>query len=143
LVPHARNEEALASMEATRRAAGPVFTTEALEFIRFCYRRRRIGWPELYDEMCAVAGRGLYQGWGPEELAAAGIGLTLFEMPAVAALAARVIAEEIAADREREAARRAAASAGSPGGQAEVVAAADAATSKEPRRSMRLVPGAI
>ena len=26
--------------------------------------RRRVGWPELYDEMCAVASRGLFRGYG-------------------------------------------------------------------------------
>jgi hypothetical protein len=69
-------------------------STEAVEFVRFCYRRRRIGWPELYDEMCAVAGRGLYRGWGPDELSAEGIGFSLFEMQTLAALVSRVIAEE-------------------------------------------------
>ena len=42
---------------------------DAVEFVRFCHRRRRVGWPELYDEMCAVAGRGLFRGYGAEELA--------------------------------------------------------------------------
>ena len=37
---------------------------EAEAFVRFCYQRRRVGWPELYDEMCAVATRGLYRGMG-------------------------------------------------------------------------------
>jgi hypothetical protein len=69
-------------------------SSEAVEFVRFCYRRRRIGWPELYDEMCAVAGRGLYRGWGPDELSAEGIGFSLFEMQTLAALVSRVIAEE-------------------------------------------------
>jgi len=75
---------------------------EALEFVRFCHRRKHVGWPELYDEMCAVAGRGLYQGYGPEELAAIGIGFGLFQMPALANLVGRVVAE----DQERR--RRAA-----------------------------------
>jgi hypothetical protein len=26
---------------------------EALDFVRFCYRRRHVAWPDLYDEMCA------------------------------------------------------------------------------------------
>lgn len=67
---------------------------DAVEFVRFCYSRRRVGWPELYDEMCAVAGRGLFRGWGSDELSAEGIGFTLFEMPALATLVHRVIAEE-------------------------------------------------
>ncbi len=69
-------------------------SADAAEFVRFCYRRRRVGWPELYDEMCAVAGRGLYRGWGSDELNAEGIGFSLFEMPALAVLVHRIIAEE-------------------------------------------------
>ena len=72
---------------------------DAVEFVRFCYRRRRVGWPELYDEMCAVAGRGLFRGCGAEDLAAIGIGFGLFEMPALAALVRRVVAEEHALRR--------------------------------------------
>lgn len=67
---------------------------DAVEFVRFCYHRRKVGWPELYDEMCAVAGRGLYRGWGSDELSAEGIGFSLFEMPALATLVQRVIADE-------------------------------------------------
>ena len=72
---------------------------EAIDFVRFCYRRRRVGWPELYDEMCAVAGRGLYRGYGPDELTGIGIGLTLFEMQALAALVQRVVSEDQARRR--------------------------------------------
>lgn len=68
-------------------------TPEAVEFVRFCYRRRRLGWPELYDEMCAVAGRGLFRGMSAEELAEHGIGLGLFDLPALSSLAARVLAD--------------------------------------------------
>jgi hypothetical protein len=130
-------------MEAARRAPGLAPATEALEFVRFCYQRRRIGWPELYDEMCAVAGRGLYQGWRAEELAAVGIGLSLFEMPALAALAARVIAEEAAGQRGGEpGARRGEDPAGRRAG------AALAGTGPEPSPAeavpaMRLVPRAV
>jgi hypothetical protein len=77
---------------------------EAIEFVRFCYRRRRVGWPELYDEMCAVAGRGLYQGYGPEELSAIGIGFGLFQMPALAILVGRVLAEDLERRRRTAAA---------------------------------------
>jgi hypothetical protein len=80
---------------------------EAIEFVRFCYRRRRVGWPELYDEMCAVAGRGLYQGFGPEELSAIGIGFGLFQMPALAVLVSRVVAEDLDRRRRTAAAMRA------------------------------------
>lgn len=67
---------------------------EAIDFVRFCYRRRRVGWPELYDEMCAVAGRGLYRGYGADDLHGLGIGFTLFEMSALASLVQRVVAED-------------------------------------------------
>ncbi|HEV8489127.1 MAG TPA: hypothetical protein VGQ58_05015 [Candidatus Limnocylindrales bacterium] len=69
-------------------------SADAVEFVRFCYRRRRVGWPELYDEMCAVAGRGLFRGWRSDELSAEGIGFSLFEMPALAVLVHRIVAEE-------------------------------------------------
>jgi hypothetical protein len=67
---------------------------EAVEFVRFCYRRRRVGWPELYDEMCAVAGRGIYRGYGSEDLGRIGIGFALYEMPALATIVHRVVAED-------------------------------------------------
>ena len=70
-----------------------------IEFVRFCYRRRRVGWPELYDEMCAVAGRGLFRGYDADDLAGIGIGFSLFDMPALAILAARIVAEEQALRR--------------------------------------------
>ena len=76
-------------------AATPAAEPEAIDFVRFCHRRRRVGWPELYDEMCAVAGRGLYRGYGPEELGAIGIGFGLFEMPALAVLVAQIVAEDL------------------------------------------------
>ena len=69
-------------------------SAEAAAFIRFCYRRRRTGWPELYDEMCAVASRRLYNGWGFQELADIGIGFSLFETPTLAALAREIAVEE-------------------------------------------------
>ncbi len=80
---------------ATTRDPDP----EAVEFIRFCYRRRRVGWPELYDEMCAVAARGLFRGLVTDDLAAHGIGFSLFDTPALAALAASIVVEEQAARR--------------------------------------------
>ena len=82
-----------------RTAASPQPDHEAVEFIRFCYQRRRVGWPELYDEMCAVAARGLYRGYGSDDLAEFGIGFSLFEMPSLAAMSARVVAEEQARRR--------------------------------------------
>ena len=77
-----------------RTAASESPIPDAVEFIRFCYQRRRVGWPELYDEMCAVAGRGLYPRLRADDLAAFGIGFSLFDMPSLAAMSARVIAEE-------------------------------------------------
>ncbi len=72
---------------------------DAVEFVRFCYHRRRVGWPELYDEMCAVAGRGLFHGFSADDLGGIGVGFSLFDMPALASLAARVVAEEVALRR--------------------------------------------
>jgi hypothetical protein len=77
-----------------RFATAHVITADAVEFIRFCYARRRVGWPELYDEMCAVASRGLFRGWGPDELAGQGIGFGLFEMPLLAVTVAEIVAED-------------------------------------------------
>ncbi len=82
-----------------RTAATQAPDPDAVEFIRFCYRRRRVGWPELYDEMCAVAGRGLYRGYGTDDLAALGIGFSLYDMPALAAMARRIVDEEQALRR--------------------------------------------
>ena len=85
-------------------AAAPGAEPQAIDFVRFCHRRRRVGWPELYDEMCAVAGRGLYRGFGAEELSAIGIGLGLFQMPALAGLVAQVVAEDVERRRRSAAA---------------------------------------
>jgi hypothetical protein len=78
----------------SRRPAEVTPSPEAAAFVRFCYRRRRAGWPELYDEMCAVASRRLYNGWGFTELADHGIGFTLFETPTLAALAREMVRED-------------------------------------------------
>ena len=72
----------------------PTPTTEALAFVRFCYRRRAVAWPELYDEMCAVAARGDYRGLGYEQLEDLGIRFALAALPRLAAMATRVMAEE-------------------------------------------------
>lgn len=77
-----------------RSATTPAADPDAIEFVRFCYRRRRAGWPELYDEMCAVANRGLFRGYDAEDLATHGIAFGLFDMPALAALASRVVEDE-------------------------------------------------
>ena len=67
---------------------------EAVEFVRFCYRRRSVAWPELYDEMCAVAARGDFRGMGYEQLEGLGIRFALAALPRLADVAAQVIAEE-------------------------------------------------
>lgn len=79
-------------------------TPEAEAFVRFCYQRRRVGWPELYDEMCAVATRGLFRGMGHEALAEIGVGFSLFGTASLAGLVTKVVAEEQAARRAARAA---------------------------------------
>ena len=78
-------------------------TPEAEDFVRYCYKRRRVGWPELYDEMCAVATRGLYQGMDADALAEIGVGFSLFETPRLAQIVRRVAAEEQAARKAAKA----------------------------------------
>jgi hypothetical protein len=80
---------------------------EAAEFVRFCRDRRRVGWPELYDEMWVVATRRLFRGYGFAELGELGIGFSLFETMRLAAIVAAVIADEpMAARRGASTARR-------------------------------------
>ena len=67
------------------------------EFIRFCHRRRHVGWPEIYDEMCSVAARREFHGWDNDELARRGISFTLFEMPRLAGWVRSVLADAGAA----------------------------------------------
>lgn len=67
---------------------------EAVDFVRFCRARRRVGWPELYDEMWAVASRSLFRGYGCADLEQLGIAFSLFGTPRLAAMAAAVIEEE-------------------------------------------------
>lgn len=64
----------------------------AAEFIAFCVQRRSAHWPEIYDEMCWVAGRRLFRGLGYVELYSAGVPLGL---PHIARL--RHFVEQIAA----------------------------------------------
>ena len=68
----------------------------ALDFVRFCYRRRHVGWPQLYDEMSVVAGRALFRGLTYSDLAERGVSFCLPELPRMVELTARVIAEEAA-----------------------------------------------
>jgi hypothetical protein len=76
--------------DAPRAAAAD----DALEFVRFCYRRRRVGWPALYDEMTAVAARGAFRGLGYAELSERGISFCLGDLPRLVLLAERVMREE-------------------------------------------------
>jgi len=69
-------------------------TDDALEFVRFCYRRRKVGWPALYDEMSVVAARGLFRGLGYTELGERGISFCLGDLPRLVALTERVVREE-------------------------------------------------
>jgi len=78
-------------MDSRRCQDDPTTATAALDFIRFCHRRKRVGWPELYDEMCHVASRGLYRGWGFSELAEHGIAFGLSEMPRLAGMVTEVV----------------------------------------------------
>jgi hypothetical protein len=82
-----------------RPAPARALTTEAVEFVRFCYSRRKVGWPELYDEMCAVAGRGLFHGMYPDELAEHGIQFGLAEMAGLASSVVQIVAEDRARAR--------------------------------------------
>jgi hypothetical protein len=66
---------------APQRQAPPA---DVVEFIRFCHRRRRVGWPEIYDEMCAVAARREFNGWDSDQLADHGLTFSLYEMPRLA-----------------------------------------------------------
>jgi hypothetical protein len=86
--------EERANMDSRRQNADSSAGDAALDFVRFCHRRRRVGWPELYDEMCHVAARGLYHGWGFAELAEHGIAFGLAEMPYLAGLVGEVLSAE-------------------------------------------------
>lgn len=91
-MPHApisRRDPTAATGDSTLETAA-----ECLEFVRFCYRRRHVSWPALYDEMCHVAARGAFRGMGYSELAEHGISFCLPDLPAMAALTERVIREE-------------------------------------------------
>src|SRR3712207_4286405 len=63
---------------AAARAPHPVEEAElpppeVIDFIRYCYRRRRVGWPEIYDDMCAVAARREFNGWDHADLSEHGV----------------------------------------------------------------------
>lgn len=62
----------------------------AIEFIEFCFTRRAVQWPQLYDEMCFVAGNRLFKGLGYEELKDTGLDFTLVGLARTARLAGEV-----------------------------------------------------
>ena len=77
---------------AQRAGPGELPTPDIAAFIRFCHARRGASWPELYDEMCAVAARREFNGWDHAELADRGLSFTLLEMPKLAGWARAVLA---------------------------------------------------
>ncbi len=122
-------------MDFNRPAEAPSLSPDAIEFVRFCYRRRRVGWPELYDEMCAVAGRGLYRGWRFAELAEHGIGFSLHETLELARIASQVALEE--GDRRGRVAGRRVGSTPAVAGRVELEAsAARVLASAEPAQAI-------
>jgi len=95
-----RDQAAAESSQADTR----VQHDDALDFVRFCYRRRRVTWPALYDEMVSVAARGAFRGLGFAELADQGISFCLPELHKLATLTDRVVGEEEALADARSAA---------------------------------------
>ena len=83
-----------APAETSQTESPPAAADDALEFVRFCYRRRRVPWPALYDEMVAVAARGAFRGLGYNELAERGISFCLGDLPRLVAVTERVVREE-------------------------------------------------
>jgi hypothetical protein len=86
------------SANAPARPASPDLprdlpSPEIAAFIRYCHRRRPVGWPEIYDEMCGVAARQEFNGWGHDQLAARGVTFALPEMPRLASWVRAVLAE--------------------------------------------------
>jgi hypothetical protein len=49
---------------------------KVIGFILYCTREKR-QWPDLYDEMCRVAGKGLYQGLHYRDLRKMGLSFSL------------------------------------------------------------------
>jgi hypothetical protein len=78
---------------AQRVGSGDLPTPDIAAFIRYCHARRGAAWPELYDEMCAVAARREFNGWDHAELAARGLSFSLFDMPRLAGWARAILAD--------------------------------------------------
>ncbi len=68
-------------------------TPVVAEFIAFCLQRRSAQWPEIYDEMCWVAARRLFQGLGYAELSRAGLPLDLTHMTLLRRMVEQVAAQ--------------------------------------------------
>ena len=86
-------QRSLVSDAATRSGpSGELPPPDLVAFIRYCHRRRGAAWPELYDEMCAVAARREFNGWDHAQLASRGMTFTLLEMPQLANWARAVLA---------------------------------------------------
>ena len=66
------------------------FSPLAIDFIAFCFARRAVTWPQLYDEMCYVAGNRLFRGLGYEELRETGLDFTLAGLAKTSRLAVEV-----------------------------------------------------
>ena len=81
--------------DATERSdsSADVPPADVAAFIRYCHHRRGATWPELYDEMCAVAARREFNGWDHADLAARGLAFSLQEMPRLAAWSRAVVAD--------------------------------------------------
>jgi hypothetical protein len=80
--------------DATARSdtSADVPSPDVAAFIRYCHHRHGATWPELYDEMCAVAARREFNGWDHGELAARGLAFSLQEMPRLAAWSRAIVA---------------------------------------------------
>jgi hypothetical protein len=88
-------QRSTAAVPAAQRAgSGDQPTPDIAAFIRYCHARRGAAWPELYDEMCAVASRREFNGWDHDELADRGLTFSLLEMPKLAGWARAVLADD-------------------------------------------------
>jgi hypothetical protein len=81
--------------QAPSRAAPP---PDVVEFIRFCHQRRHVGWPEIYDEMCAVAARREFNGWDHDQFAEHGVTFSLYEMQKLAGWVRTVLGAQPTSD---------------------------------------------
>ena len=62
------------------------------DFVTFCFERRPVAWPSLYDEMCYVAAHKLFRGMGYEELREAGLDFPLSGLHPLARFSLEVVA---------------------------------------------------